>query len=149
MGLEAPINQDTLFDEDKELSSKIGAKMSKSLPSRCIYIHDTPKQIKNKINSAYCPQKDVNNNPLIDIAKHIVFPQLGKLDPDRPEKFGGSISFNSFNDLIKAYSKGDVHALDLKNGISSGLSNILEKVRDYFKTQPHLLKEVINFETTR
>ena len=61
MGLESPNKDDRILDDDTQLNLKIGAKMSKSSPNRCIFIHDTQDQIKKKISDAYCPPK---GNPI-------------------------------------------------------------------------------------
>lgn len=149
MGLEPPAQVKGKFDEDEMLSLKIGAKMSKSMPTRCIFIHDAPEEIREKINLAYCPPKEVEANPIMDIARYIIFPRLGRLYMDRPEKFGGPQTFNSFKELAEAYSKGAVHPLDLKNAAAEALANILEGVREYFKSRRELLMEVRRFEATR
>ncbi|MEM2123216.1 MAG: tyrosine--tRNA ligase [Candidatus Bathyarchaeia archaeon] len=137
------------FDEDEKLSLKIGAKMSKSMPTRCIFIHDSPKEIRDKINLAFCPPREVEANPIMDIAKYVIFARLGKLTLDRPEKYGGSQTFNSFEELAEAYSKGTVHPLDLKNTVADALSEILLDVRKYFKSHEKILKKVMEFEVTR
>ena len=41
-------------------------KMSKSDPRSAIMMHDSFAQIKEKINSAYCPEKVVTGNPMFD-----------------------------------------------------------------------------------
>ena len=146
MGLEPPAQTKDRFDEDERLSLRIGAKMSKSMPTRCIFIHDTPEEIKEKINLAYCPPKEVEANPIMDIARYIVFPRLRELHLERPEKFGGPQTFNSFRELAEAYSEGKVHPLDLKNAVAGALAYILEDVREYFKSHERPLREVIRFE---
>jgi tyrosyl-tRNA synthetase len=147
--LEPPSRIEGKFDEDEALSFKIGAKMSKSMPARCIFIHDSPEEIKHKINLAYCPPREVENNPIMDMARYVIFPRLGELTLNRPERYGGLQTFNAFNELAEAYSKGLVHPLDLKNAVADALSNILEDVRRYFKSHEELLRTVMGFEVTR
>ncbi len=148
MGLESPNKDDRILDDDTQFNMKIGAKMSKSSPNRCIFIHDTQDQIKKKISDAYCPPKDMEN-PIMDIAQHIIFPRNKSLLLERTEKYGGSITFYSFKELSEQYAKGSIHPLDLKNSVASALSNILEPVHEFFKDKNDLLKKVMNFETTR
>jgi tyrosyl-tRNA synthetase len=38
-------------------------KMSKSMPETCVFLHDKPEDIEKKINKAFCPEKEVHNNP--------------------------------------------------------------------------------------
>ena len=43
-------------------------------------------------------------NPVLDIAKIIIFPVFEKLEIKRPEKFGGNKSYNSYHELEKRWS---------------------------------------------
>ena len=107
-------------------------KMSKSNPDTCIFIHDSEKEIKRKIEKAFCPEKEIEFNPLIDWTKHLVFPSLGKLNVKRPPKFGGNKTYKSFEDLKKDYSIGKLHPMDLKNSVAEALIKILKPARDHF-----------------
>lgn len=111
----------------------IDMKMSKSKPDTCIFIHDSPDQIRSKIASAYCPPKTIDMNPVLDIAKYILMWDK-PLELVRPAKYGGNISFERPNELIEAYKAGQVHPLDLKNGVSEGLITLLDPVRRYFSS---------------
>ena len=108
--------------------------MSKSKPESCIFIYDTPESIKQKVSQAFCPEKTVEFNPIVDIAKHIIFREKKTLKVERPVKFGGTIEFQNFQELEKAYLEGKLHPLDLKNAVSQELAIILEPVRRYFDT---------------
>src|SRR3989344_6164348 len=46
-----------------------GQKMSKSVPGSNISVIDSYETIKNTIASAYCPAKQVNDNPILQITK--------------------------------------------------------------------------------
>jgi tyrosyl-tRNA synthetase len=106
--------------------------MSKSRPESCIFIYDTPESIKQKVSQAFCPEKTVEFNPIVDIVKHIIFREKKTFTIERPAKFGGTIEFQNFPELEKAYSEGKLHPLDLKNAVSQELATILEPVRKYF-----------------
>jgi len=116
--------------ERKEAISS--AKMSKSKPESCIFIYDTPESIKQKVSQAFCPERTVEFNPIVDIAKHIIFREKKTLTIERLAKFGGTIEFQNFQELEKAYSDGKLHPLDLKNAVSLELATILDPVRRYF-----------------
>ncbi len=81
---------------------------------------------------AFCPERIVKYNPIIDICKHIIFREKASFTIQRPSKFGGNIDFHSFQELETYYSEGKLHPMDLKNGVAAELSNILEPVRRYF-----------------
>ncbi len=111
-------------------------KMSKSDPNSCVFIHDEPKAIRKKLNKAYCPTDDLDTNPVLDHARLIVFPMLGKMEIKRPEKFGGDLNFETYDDLVQAYSKGELHPMDLKNGVADSIADILAPARQYLKDNP-------------
>jgi tyrosyl-tRNA synthetase len=137
------------FDEDSLLSRRIGSKMSKSKPESCIFVHDTPEEIRSKMRGAYCPPKREEGNPVLEHARYIVFPEIGSLDVPRPSKYGGPLTFESYEDLRGAYLEGEVHPLDLKNGVAEAILQILKPVREHFKRNPRPLEKIKEIETTR
>jgi len=112
-------------------------KMSKSKPDSMISIHDEPEVIKKKLGKAFCPEKQVEGNPVLEICKYVVFPDLkGEVFLiERPEKFGGNLEFNTYEELEQAFN-GDLHPLDLKNATAQYIIQILEPVRLYFDKHP-------------
>jgi tyrosyl-tRNA synthetase len=65
-------------------------KMSKSHPESAIFMEDTEAEVNVKIKKAYCPPGQVENNPLIDYVRHIIFPKFGKFVVTRTEANGGN-----------------------------------------------------------
>jgi tyrosyl-tRNA synthetase len=111
----------------------IESKMSKSKPDSMISIHDTPEEVKNKIKKAFCPEKQITGNPILEIIKYIIFPEL-KEEPfiiERPEKYGGNLEFVNYRDLENEYNKG-LHPLDLKNSTIKYVDEILCPIREFF-----------------
>ena len=117
--------------QEKEMLTSI--KMSKSKPETCVFIYDTPEDIKKKINNGFCPEKTTEYNPIIDYCKHIIFHETDTLQISRLAKFGGDIELQSFDELAKIYGEGKLHPMDLKNAVSEELVKILEPVRKYFE----------------
>ncbi len=118
-------------------------KMSKSKPDSMISIHDKPEEVKRKIKKAYCPEKITEGNPILEICKFIIFPELkeGKFVIDRPEKFGGKLEFKNYKELEKAFVK-DLHPLDLKNATTKYVNKILEPVYKYFEKNSEALDKM-------
>lgn len=112
--------------------SKPGTKMSSSDSTTLISVRDSETELKKKINKAFCVEGDPNN-ALMQIMRLIVFPKKKVLKINRPEKFGGSIQFNSFSELEKAFSEKKLHPMDLKNSLTKELDEILDPVRKVFK----------------
>ncbi len=149
-GLTGPAQTPTEeFDEDKEMSVRIGSKMSKSIAGSAILIHDSPEEIERKIKNAFCPPKESRANPVIEIAKYIILPEKAEIKIARPQKYGGDAVFHDYNDLESEYLKGSIHPLDLKNAVTKELTEILRPVREYFRSDPRLLEEMKKIEVTR
>ena len=124
------------FDEDSSLDSEIASKMSKSKPETSIFVHDGPETIMKKIGSSYCPPKVLDGNPLIEYSKYIIFPKLGSLVIERPEKYGGRVEFASHRELEEAYAAGRLHPADLKKAVGEALDGIIAPIREHFEKSP-------------
>jgi len=123
-----PVPKDKMKDFLSEL------KMSKSKPDSCVFIHDSPEEIKRKINKAFCMEKETEFNPILDWIKYLIFRDANsKLEIKRPEKFGGNIEYNSYEDLENDFRKGKIHPLDLKNAVANCLIEILKPAREHFE----------------
>jgi len=121
----------------------IEAKMSKSKPETMISIHDAPDLVKKKLSKAYCPEKQIEGNPVLEVCKFVIFPDLeGKqFLIERPEKFGGNLSFSTYQELENAFAAG-LHPLDLKNATAQHINSILEPVHRYFEMHPENLQNM-------
>jgi tyrosyl-tRNA synthetase len=149
IGLQGPQTAEKVFDENAELNVEISSKMSKSIPQSSILVHDSVEDIASKIRNAYCPPKIVKNNPVLELTRLIIFPELDNLVIPRPAKYGGPESFENFESLTKIYNEGKIHPLDLKNGVTASLSEILKPVREHFSRHPETLEKMLKIEITR
>jgi len=137
------------FDEDASIDESIKHKMSKSVGKGALWINDSPQDVREKYREAFCPEKVVMGNPVLDHARMLVFPQLGRLDIERPSKYGGDITFYSFEELAESFSAGELHPLDLKNGVSNAVTKLLEPVAEYFEKKPENLEKMRRLTITR
>jgi tyrosyl-tRNA synthetase len=108
MGLEGQKTPDG-FEDNAEMDLEISSKMSKSKPSTAIFVHDSEKQIQQKIGQAYCAPKVIDNNPMLDYAKHLIFRSYKEFEVDRPQKYGGPVYFESYQQLEQAFRDGQLH----------------------------------------
>ena len=129
MGIAEPVQ---LKAKDK-LEQVIASKMSKSKPWTAIFIHDTKEQIKQKLRKAWCPEKQTEMNPVLEIVKHIIFHENKTFKIERPSKYGGTIIFENCQKLEEAYRNGELHPQDLKNAVAEELSKILQPIKEYFE----------------
>jgi tyrosyl-tRNA synthetase len=131
LGLGKPAVWPVPKEQLQELWSSL--KMSKSQPNTCIFIHDSPEEIRKKINNAFCPEGEIEFNPILDWTKYLIF-RTGesKLKIERPEKFGGNKIYNSYAEVEKDFLEKKLHPMDLKNGVAESLVELLEPAREHF-----------------
>lgn len=110
-----------------------GEKMSSSSPETMISIRDSAISLREKINKAYCPEGNIENNPVLEICKLILFPKFGKLEVNRLQKFGGKKEYGSYFELEEDFRKQTLHPLDLKNSVAGYLEKIIAPIRKAWK----------------
>ena len=71
-------------------------KMSKSDPESAIFMEDTVEDVNWKIKNAFCPNKVIVDNPILDYIKHIIFGFADEFLVTRAEKFGGDKLYKSY-----------------------------------------------------
>ncbi|MCX6767980.1 MAG: tyrosine--tRNA ligase [Candidatus Micrarchaeota archaeon] len=139
-------------DEAAKKEMEIEAKMSKSKPATCIFVHDSADEIAKKMAKAYCPPKIVEGNPVMEYAREIVFRAFPSLEIKRDAKFGGTIQMDSYAALEKEFAAGKIHPMDLKNAVAGCLDELIEPVRSHFEKDADarkLYEQVKGFEATR
>jgi tyrosyl-tRNA synthetase len=112
-----------------------GEKMSKSIPGSGIAVTDSYDEIKSTMKGAYCPEKKIEDNPVLQIAKLIIFPRISTFKIKRPAKYGGNLELKSYDSLEQAYALGKIHPLDLKNTVTEYLEKIISPIRKNWKTK--------------
>ena len=117
----------------QETAVMMEVKMSKSKPKNTIFIHDTKEEIEEKINNAFCPEKIVEGNPILEIWKYIILRKFESRIIKRPAKFGEDLEISNYGSLEEIYRKGKLHPLDLKKETIEALDEILAPVRRYFE----------------
>jgi tyrosyl-tRNA synthetase len=120
-------------DDDPKLDMIISNKMSKSKPETAVFIHDTEQDISRKLGKAWCPEKLVENNPVLDYAKHLVFHEFASLEVERPAKYGGDMAYGSYAQLEEDYRAAKLHPSALKTADARALNKIIEPVRRHFE----------------
>ena len=117
------------------------AKMSKSKPETCIFVHESEEEIRRKIKKAYCPLPDLNKsleenqqeqalNPLLDWCRKMIFPAGLTLRVTRPEKYGGDVTYTDYESLAADYLAGRLHPGDFKPALAECLSVWLTPLRE-------------------
>lgn len=111
-------------------SDFVSSKMSKSKSGSGIFIHDTDEEINSKFKKAWCPEGIVDKNPVLEISKHIIFHEFKEFSVERPDKFGGNVTYTSYQDLETDFAQKKLHPSDLKATVSKYVTDIIRPIRE-------------------
>ena len=134
------------------VEAAISKKMSKSNPNSAIFMTDSEEEVSNKFRKAYCPEGQIENNPIMEYFKYIIFERFETIKIERSQKFGGDVEINNYSELENYFGKKEIHPLDLKTACAKYINQLLEPVREHFKKNKEakkLLEKVNSFEVTR
>ena len=118
------------------------AKMSKSDPNSGIFMHDTDDEVRRKINKAWCEERITQNNPLLEIARTIIFHEFGEVRVERPAKYGGNVSYSEYGQMELDFGSGRLHPGDLKRTVGEYLVNVMAPIRDKLAMGSELRKMI-------
>ncbi len=127
---------------DSASEKKVLGKMSKSDPNSGIFIHDSNDEIKSKIKKAWCEEGNSENNPLLEISKHVIYHEFDEMKIERPEKFGGNVSYYNYSDLESDFAQKKLHPSDLKQSVADYLIKIISPVRDKIVLNEELFEAI-------
>jgi len=117
-------------------------KMSKSDPNSGVFIHNTDDEIKKKISKAWCEEANIQKNPLLEIARTIIFHEFNEMNIERPEKFGGNISYTNYNQLETDFAEKKLHPGDLKQTVGNYLVKIISPIREKLNLSEELYETI-------
>lgn len=120
-----------------------GSKMSSSEADSKIDLLDEPTAVQAKIRKAFCEEGNIEQNGVLPFVKHVLFPVfklkgIASFTIQRPEKFGGNASFDTFAELEAAFGAKKVFPLDLKNAVAVYINQLLEPIRQKFANSAEL-----------
>ena len=147
MGLQAPPT-----GEMDAAERATAMKMSKSNPDSAIFMTDSAEDVSRKLKKAYCPEKVVEENPVLEYMRYMVFARFPEVVVERPEKFGGTVSYHAYADLERDFASGALHPMDLKKTAALYVNRLLDPVREHFEKgeKARALKEQVeSFQVTR
>jgi len=128
------------------------AKMSKSDPDSAIFMEDKAEDVNRKIKKAFCPEKVVAGNPILDYTKNIIFERFGTFTVKRDAKNGGDKEYATYAELETDFVAGNLHPGDLKANVAVAINALLQPVRDHFERDPYakrLLEQIKQWQVTR
>jgi len=120
-----------------------GTKMSASDPASKIDLLDPRDVVEAKIEKAFSAPGVVDKNGLLAFAKYVIYPlRSDGITINRPEKWGGPVTYKTYEELESAYAAQSLAPQDLKPGIASAINALLDPIRKKFE-DPSLI-ELIN-----
>ena len=127
------------------LSGLSGGKMSASDESSKVSLTDDPGEVVDKLQAAYCPAGEREDNGVLEYLEYLVFPILEKRgEPfvvERPEEYGGGVAYDSYAELESEFLSGELHPADLKPVAGEYISEIIDPIRQRLNARANLLRE--------
>jgi tyrosyl-tRNA synthetase len=127
------------------LSGLSGGKMSASDQSSGIWLTDDRETVADKIEDAYCPAGEVEDNGVLEYLGYLVFPVLELRDEqfviERPEEYGGDVVYDDYETLEDDYVEGELHPADLKPSAADAIADLIDPVRERLLDHPDVLAE--------
>ncbi len=130
LGYEAPTALHTPILAD--LDTGVG-KMSSS-EGTTISMEDSAETLAEKVNGAFCPptrdpEPDADGNDrenrVLQLFQYHVFPRLESVTVERPEEYGGDVTYDTYEALAAALEAGDLHPADAKSALASALDELI------------------------
>jgi tyrosyl-tRNA synthetase len=120
-----------------DLGTGIG-KMSSS-EGVTISMEDTTGDIEEKVNGAFCPptrdpdpddEGRERENPVLQIFEYHVFPRFERVVVERPEQYGGDLTYDGYESLADDLESGDLHPADAKGALADYLDELIAPGRE-------------------
>jgi len=120
-----------------DLATGVG-KMSSSR-GVTISMEDSVEALREKITKAYCPPTahpepdddgDDRENPVLQLFQYHVFPRFESVTVERPEKYGGDVTYETYDALEAALEAGDLHPADAKETLAAYLDDLVAPGRE-------------------
>ena len=122
----------------------VGKKMSASIVESKIDLLDDKETIKKKLNKAHCPEGVIEDNGVLAFIKYVLMvvkqDNNEKFTIKRPEKFGGNVDYNSYEELEKDFKDKKLHPMDLKLALAEEIDKLLEPIRKDMEGKENVIK---------
>ncbi|MFC6767337.1 tyrosine--tRNA ligase [Natrinema soli] len=99
-----------------------------------ISMEDSTEDLEEKVNSAFCPptrdpEGDLEN-PVLELFEYHVFPRFDEVVVERPEKYGGDLTYEAYEDLAADLESGELHPADAKGTLAAALDELIAPGRE-------------------
>jgi tyrosyl-tRNA synthetase len=99
-----------------------------------ISMADSTEDIEEKVNGAYCPptrdpdptdDEQERENPVLQIFEYHVFPRFETVVVDRPDEYGGDLTYDDYESLAADLESGELHPADAKGALATYLDDLI------------------------
>ena len=87
-------------------------------------------------------EANIQDNPLLEISKHILFHEFHEMKVERPSKFGGNVSYSEYSSLESDFAEKKLHPSDLKQIVTNYLIKIINPIRYKVKLNQELFNAI-------
>merc|ERR1712066_970864 len=101
-----------------------GNKMSSSEANSKLDLLDSAKDVKNKINKAFCEPGNIETNGPLSFCEHVLLPIFGEFTITRKEEYGGVKQYKTIEALREDFKNEELHPGDLKNAVISYVNKL-------------------------
>lgn len=109
----------------------VGKKMSSSIQGSKIDLLDSQENVKRKVLGAECEAGNPDNG-IMAFLENVIFTRKKDTKSafviNRPEKFGGRLSYKDYDELERDFREKKVHPLDIKNALIEELLLLLAPI---------------------
>jgi tyrosyl-tRNA synthetase len=108
-----------------------------------ITMEDDADDLEEKVNAAYCPPTrdpeptedgEEREHPVLQLFQYHVFPRFESVTVERPDEYGGNVTYDSYEALADALDSGELHPADAKSALADALDELIapgrEKLRE-------------------
>jgi tyrosyl-tRNA synthetase len=94
-----------------------------------ISMEDSTEELAEKVNSAFCPpERDPEGdlvNPVLELFQYHVFPRFETVVVERPDEYGGDLSYDDYESLADDLESGELHPADAKGALADYLDELV------------------------
>ncbi|MFB6138481.1 MAG: tyrosine--tRNA ligase [Halobacteriaceae archaeon] len=116
-----------------------GAGKMSSSAGVSISLADGPDELREKVESAFCPPTaepppaedgTERENPVLQLFRYHVFPRVDAVTVERPDEYGGTVTYEDYEALAAAVESGDLHPADAKGALAAELDDLFAPARE-------------------
>lgn len=103
-------------------------------PNITLSMEDDRAAIEEKVNKAYCPptrspgpdqEGREREHPVLQLFQYHIFPRFDQVHIERPDQYGGDVTYAPYEELATALDNGNLHPADAKSALAEYLDELI------------------------